>query len=277
MIGVFDSGYGGLSVFKEIEKLLPEHDYIYLGDNARAPYGDRSQTLIYNYTKQAIDYLFSRGCSLVILACNTASAMALRRIQQEYLPGKYPNKNVLGVIRPMVEAVSELPKKNVVAVMGTTSTVESQAYVHEFANLDKNIKVVQEACPLLVPLIEASREKNPETKIIVTEYVRPLKKYNPDVVVLGCTHYGWLLDTIKNNFPSGTIILESGLVVAKKLEQYLTKHPEYDNLSKEQKSLPRRTRVKAGIFLTTNSAEKFDLAAEKFLGRKIKSQAVKLI
>ena len=266
MIGVFDSGYGGLAVFKEIEKLLPDYDYIYLGDNARAPYGDRSQALIYNYTKQAIDYLFSQGADLIILACNTASAMALRRLQQENLPEKYKGKNVLGVIRPMVEAVGEFSKRNVVAIMGTTSTVESGAYIQEFANLDKNIKVVQQACPLLVPLIEASRESRPETKIIVTEYTRPLKKYNPDVVVLGCTHYGWLFDTIKNNFSRDTIILESGEIVAAKLKDYLERHQQY------VVSSTRRER----IFLTTNSTEKFDKAAEKFLGRSIKSKKIKL-
>lgn len=266
MIGVFDSGYGGLTVFKEIEKLLPDYDYIYLGDNARAPYGDRSQALIYNYSKQALDYLFGQGCDLVIFACNTASAMALRKLQQEYLGQNHPGKNVLGVIRPMAEAVNDLPKKNIVAIMGTTSTIESNAYVHEFANLDKNIKVVQQACPLLVPLIEASRENRPETKIIVTEYSRPLKKYNPDVVVLGCTHYAWLFDTIKNNFPANTIVLESGKIVAQKLKEYLDRHPEYASSSGQ----------KQRIFLTTSSAEKFDLSAEKFLGRSIKSKTIKL-
>ncbi|MCD4760659.1 aspartate/glutamate racemase family protein [bacterium] len=135
MIGIFDSGYGGLTIFKSIEEKLPQYDYIYLGDNARAPYGDRSQRVIYNYSKQAVDYLFSKGCNLIIFACNTASSMALRKIQQEYLPEKYPNKNVLGVIRPLVEKVVQLSKNKTVAVMGTTSTVESQAYVHEFANL----------------------------------------------------------------------------------------------------------------------------------------------
>ncbi|MBU1202511.1 glutamate racemase [Patescibacteria group bacterium] len=266
MIGVFDSGYGGLTIFKDIEKKLPQYDYIYLGDNARAPYGDKSQAVIFKYAKEAIDYLFSQGCSLIIFACNTASAMALRRIQQEYLPQKYPDKNVLGVIRPLAEAVGELSKNRKVAVMGTTSTIESKAYVHEFANLDPNIKVFQQACPLLVPLIEESREDQPETKMAVTEYVRPLKKENPDIVVLGCTHYGFLHDIIARNFGLEVKILDSGQVVADKLAEYLKRHSQYAKTSKD----PKR------IFLTTNSSEKFNKAAEKFLGRKIESQTIKL-
>lgn len=146
MIGIFDSGYGGLTIFKSIEKKLPQYDYIYLGDNARAPYGDRSQKVIFHHSKQAVDYLFKRGCNLIIFACNTASAMALRKIQQDYLPGKYRGKNVLGVIRPLAEAVNDLSKNRIVAIMGTTSTIESNAYIHELANLDRNIKVFQQDC-----------------------------------------------------------------------------------------------------------------------------------
>ena len=264
MIGIFDSGYGGLSVFKEIEKVLPNYDYIYLGDNARAPYGDLSQELIYDYSRQAVDFLFAQGCELIIFACNTASAMALRRLQQEYLPVKYPGKNVLGVIRPMVEAVLELGSKKVVAIMGTKSTVDSGAYINEFANLDKNIKVVQEACPLLVPLIEASKEQEPQTKEIVKEHAQNLQQYNPEVVVLGCTHYGWLRGEIKSNFSSKTIVLESGQVVAKKLFEYLQRHSHYAQISDN----PRR------VFLTSGNNKKFDSAAKKFLGKEIKSQTI---
>lgn len=266
MIGVFDSGYGGLSIFKDIEKRLPQYDYIYLGDNARAPYGDRSQKIIYRYVQQAVDYLFAQGCDLIILACNTASSMALRKIQQEYLPAKYPGKNVLGVIRPLVEAASELERKNIVAVMGTISTIESEAYPREFAEVDRSIKVVGQACPLLVPLIENSRENFPETQIILTEYTRPLKKINPDVLILGCTHYGHLYSQIRKSFPPETQILDSGKIVAEKLAQYIEKHSQYDKPSAQ----PLRK------FLTTNSSEKFDAAAEKFLGRQIKSQSVNL-
>lgn len=266
MIGIFDSGYGGLSIFKSIEKKLPQYDYIYLGDNARAPYGDKSQRAILNYSKQAVDYLFKRGCNLVIFACNTASAMALRKIQQEYLPGKYRGKNVLGVVRPLAEAVGEISKNKIVAVMGTASTVKSEAYVHELADVDRNIKVIQQDCPLLVPMIERSEENQPAAQMAVTEYVRPLKKENPDVVILGCTHYGFLADMIKKNFGGEVKVLDSGKIVADKLAEYLERHPEYNQTSDEQKR----------IFLTTNSTEAFDRAAEKFLGRKIKSKSIKL-
>lgn len=267
MIGVFDSGYGGLTIFKEIEKSLAQYDFVYLGDNARAPYGDRSQKVVYNYTTQAIDYLFSRGCNLIILACNTATALALRKIQQEYLPQKHSGKNVLGVIRPLVEEVGDLARKNTVAVLGTTSTVESGSYIEEFGNIDRNIKVVQQACPLLVPLIEQSKENSPETNIVLMEYMRPVKAVNPDVVVLGCTHYGFLADAIKKYFGNETKILDSGKIVARKLVQYLENHP---NIVLPASGEPLRE------FLTTNSNEKFDLAAEKFLGRKINSRSISL-
>jgi len=266
MIGVFDSGYGGLSIFRDIEKRLPHYDYIYLGDNARAPYGDKSQKLIYKYSQEAVDYLFSKGCKLIIFACNTASAMALRKLQQEYLPSKYPGRNVLGVIRPLVEAYSDLEKKSKVGVMATTSTVESKAYVNEFLGVNSNIEVVQQACPLLVPLIEESRENMPETQIILTEYIKPLREANLDAVILGCTHYGFLQEMIERNFGSDVVILKSGQIIADKLAEYIARHLEYDRPSEK----PSR------IFLTTNSSEKFDKAAQKFLGKKIKSKKIKL-
>jgi len=266
MIGVFDSGYGGLTIFRDIEKKLPRYDYIYLGDNARAPYGDKSQKLIYQYSQEAVDYLFEQGCRLIIFACNTASAQALRKLQQEYLPRKWPGRNVLGVIRPLVEAVGELNKNSKVAVMGTTSTVESGAYVNEFSSLNRNIKVFQQVCPLLVPLIEDSRENMPETNIILTEYVRPIKKFSPEVVVLGCTHYGWLQDMIEHAFGPEVKVLHSGKIVSEKLLNYISQHPEYDNPSSKAQR----------IFLTTGDNEKFDKAAEKFLGRKIKSKQISI-
>jgi len=274
MIGVFDSGFGGLTIFKDIEKKLPNYDYIYLGDNARAPYGNHSQAVIYQYTKEAVDYLFSQGCSLIILACNTASAEALRKIQQEYLPKKYPGKNVLGVIRPLVEAASSLTNRKVVGVMGTRSTVESGAYIRELKAQDlphqgkvgKKITVVQEACPLLVPLIEESMEKTPAAKMILKKYVRPLKSHNPDVVILGCTHYGWMQKDIQKYFGTKIKVLDSGKITADKLAQYLAKHPEYNHA---------RTKGKR-IFLTTDNPERFDQAAKKFLGRTIKSKKINL-
>jgi glutamate racemase len=266
MIGVFDSGYGGLSIFREIEKKISQYDYIYLGDNARAPYGDKSQEIIYKYSQEAVDYLSGKGCKLIILACNTASAVALRRLQQEYLPNKYPDINVLGVIRPLVETIAELKKNSKVGVMATSSTVDSNAYVNEFSEIDRNVRIFQQACPLLVPLIEESRENTPETSMILTEYIRPLKKLDLDAVVLGCTHYGWLQEMIEKSFGSEVNVLRSGDIIADKLLDYITRHPEYDKPSKS----PSR------IFLTTNDNKEFDKAAEKFLGRKIKSKNIKL-
>jgi glutamate racemase len=267
MIGIFDSGFGGLTVFKEIEKELPHYDYIYLGDNVRAPYGNCSQEKIYEYTRQAVDYLFAQGCDLVILACNTASAGALRKIQQGYLPGKYLGKNVLGVIRPIVEEVSQLTKNKKVAVLGTLSTVRSKTYLAEFKNHDEAIEVIQQACPLLVPLIEKSWEDRPEMELLIREYVADIKEAQPDILVLGCTHYGWVQGLIEKHLGPEIKVLEGGPIVAKKLKEYLKKHTA---LVKEASGKPKR------VFLTTGSSQDFAKAAEKFLGRKIEAKTVKL-
>jgi glutamate racemase len=279
MIGVFDSGFGGLTIFKAIEKKLPQFDYVYLGDNARAPYGNHSQEVIYEYTLQAVDYLFGLGCDLIILACNTASAEALRKLQLEYLPAignaegvgqagipkKYPGKNILGVIRPLAEAASAVTKNKVIAVMGTRSTVESKSYLRELQVQDRKIKVVQQACPLLVPLIEENWEKAPETKMILKKYIRPLKSHFPDTVILGCTHYGWLQKDIQRYFGKNIKVLDSGQIVADKLVEYLLKHPEYAKI-KQSKSKT--------IFLTTDDYKRFENSAEKYLGRKIKAEHI---
>lgn len=266
MIGVFDSGFGGLTIFKEIEKRLPNYDYIYLGDNARTPYGNHSQKVIYEYTKQAIDYLFNQGCDLIILACNTASAEALPRIQQEYLKDNYLGKNVLGVIRPLVEEASKITKNNNVGVIGTRSTIESESYIKELKEYNKDINVIQKACPLLVPLIEESWEKESETKSILEKYLKELQKSNIDTLILGCTHYGWLQDLIQELLGGDIKVMDSGKVVAYKLEEYLDKHKNF---------------VKEGdgkrIFLTTDSDKKFNQSAKKFLGRDIKSKTINII
>ena len=263
MIGIFDSGFGGLSIFKEIEKELPNYDYLYLGDNARSPYGNHSQEIIYEYTKQALDYLFNQGCHLIILACHTASAEALSKIQKEYLP-QHQNKNVLGVIRPLVEEASELTKNKVIAIMATKSTVLSETYLKELKKKDKNIKVRQQACPLLVPLIEENWENKIETKMILKKYIKPLKSYNPDIVILGCTHYGFLRKQIIKYFNKNIKVLNSGKIVARKLKEYLKKHKDLVKESKEKKR----------IFLTTDDNIVFAKAAFKFLGREIKVKKI---
>lgn len=267
MIGVFDSGFGGLTIFKAIEKKSPQFDYIYLGDNARAPYGNHSQEVIYEYTRQAVDYLFQVGCDLIILACNTASAEALRKLQGEYIPQKYPGKNILGVIRPLAEAASEVTKNKVIAVMGTRSTVESKSYIKELQVQNKKIKVAQQACPLLVSLIEENWEKTPETKMILKKYIRPLKSHFPDTVILGCTHYGWLQKDIERYFGKNIQVLDSGQIVAEKLAGYLLKHPEYAKKAESKSKI---------IFLTTDDHKRFEKSAEKYLGRKIKAKTINL-
>ncbi|MFA6272152.1 MAG: glutamate racemase [Patescibacteria group bacterium] len=268
MIGVFDSGFGGLTIYKKIEEALPQYDYIYLGDNARAPYGNRSQEVIYEYAQQAVDFLFGQGCDLIILACNTTSAEALPKLQREYLPKKYPNKNILGVIRPLAEEAAIITKKKTVAVMGTRSTVESQSYTREIKSLDKKIKVVQQACPLLVPLIEEGWEKRPETKMILKKYIRPLKNHQPDTVILGCTHYGWLQKDIQNYFGSRVKVLDSGKIVADKLTAYLQKHPQFAKISK---AMPAKR-----IFFTTEKNTRFEASARKYLGRNIQAETIEL-
>lgn len=267
MIGIFDSGFGGLSIFKDIEKKLPHYDYIYLGDNKRAPYGHLDQETIYQYTKEAVDYLFSQGAKLIILACNTASAEALRKIQQEHLPQNHPGKNVLGVIRPLVEEASKHSKNKTIAVMGTQSTVDSEAFVKELKAIDQEIDIKQQACPLLVTMIEESMERHPATKVVLNNYIDYLKKHSPDTVIMGCTHYGWIEDLVDGYFGSKANIMPSGKIVASKLADYLERHPEYVEPNNVR---PRR------IFLTTNSTRKFDSAAQKFLGRIIKSKQVKI-
>lgn len=267
MIGIFDSGFGGLTIFKDIEKRLPNYDYIYLGDNARAPYGNQSQGVIYQYTRQALDYLFSAGCELIILACHTASAEALRQIQQEYLPRRWPGKNVLGVIRPLAEAAVASRAVQKVALIATVSTIESGSYNRELRHLNPDIEIISQACPLLVPLIEEGREKEEGSKEILYKYLEPIKKAAPQVLILGCTHYGWLTDEIVNFLGPSVKILASGQIVAEKLTNYLQRHPEFN---KPAVGTPRR------IFLTTGSSEKFDQAATRWLGRRIISKTVKL-
>jgi len=259
MIGIFDSGFGGLIIFKEIEQALPDYDYIYLGDNARAPYGDKSQSVVYDYTKQAVDYLFAQGCQLIILACNTASAEALRKIQQNY-------ESVLGVVRPLAEEASQKTSNKKIAVLGTTSTIDSGAYIRELQNQDQYIEVIQQACPLLVPLIEHDQEQDLMTEDIVEHYIKALKQQNPDTVILGCTHYGCLQDLIQKKFGKDILVLDSGQIIAKKLSEYLQKHKNLVKLSDQPKI----------IFLTTGDNKKFDKAAEKFLGQAIKSKQINL-
>lgn len=264
-IGVFDSGYGGLTILKELVHTLPQYDYLYLGDNARAPYGSRSFDTVYEYTLQCVKALFDQGCELVILACNTASAKALRTIQQKDLPVIAPNKRVLGVIRPTTEIVGNYTKTNEVGIFATTGTVSSESYLIEIEKFFPEIKVFQEACPMWVPLIENNELDGVGANYFVEKHVQQLfnKSKNIDTVILGCTHYPLLKTLIQKHLPSGVQILTQGNIVAEGLKDYLIRHPEMET---------RLTKNNQRAFLTTDSTEIFDKHASLFFGQEVKSK-----
>jgi len=269
MIGFFDSGFGGLTVLKHVVKRLPRYNYLYLGDNARVPYGSRSEWLIYEFTRQAVDYLFKEGCYLIIIACNTASANALRKIQQEYLPKNFPHRRVLGVIRPSAEEVAECTSVHKVGILATEGVVAARSYIIEIQNQNPEIQVFQQACPLLVPLIEAGEQDWIGTEMIVKRYLEELfaKDSEIDTILLACTHYPILCDLFRKHTPSRVVILEQGPIVAKKLENYLFRHPEIEcNLRKKG----------VRVFLSTDKTEKFDRLAKIFFGAPVFSKLVTL-
>ena len=269
MIGFFDSGFGGLTVLKHVVRELPEYDYLYLGDNARVPYGNRSDWIVHEFTLQAVEYLFKQGCILIIVACNTASAKALRQIQQNYLPKTYPDRRVLGVIRPSAEEVVESTTCRKVGVLATEGAVNANSYVIEIHHLDPSIEVFQQACPLLVPIIEAGEQDWEGTDMIVARYLGELYQRDGqiDTLLLACTHYPVLYEHFRRHALPGTLILEQGPIVAKRLKDYLRRHPEIDS---------RLEKAGRRIFETTDISEKFDRLAEVFYGERIKSQMVSL-
>ncbi len=260
-IGIFDSGLGGLTVLKEIVKKLPEYDYIYLGDSARAPYGSRSFETVYHYTLECVQKLFAMNCPLVILACNTASAKALRNIQQLDLPEKFPDKKILGVIRPTTEMVGKFTKTKNIGVLGTSGTVQSDSYKIEIQKFFPDIKVFQQACPLLVPLVENHELNSPATDFFVKKYLKELftKSKKIDSVILACTHYPLLENKIKKYSPKKIKIISQGKIVAKSLSDYLKRHPEIENKISRSKTIE---------FFTTDSPENFDKLATVFWSDK---------
>ena len=269
-IGVFDSGYGGLTILQSIRKEIPEYDYLYLGDNARAPYGTHSFDVIYRYTLQAVNYLIEQDCALIILACNTASAKALRTIQQRDLPLIKDKKvNVLGVIRPTVEAVPEMTKTGHVGILATPATVSSESYVLELQKITGDgLQVTQQACPMWVPLIEAGEHKDEGADYFVEKYIREILAKDPqiDTLVLGCTHYPLLIEKIKKA-AYGIQIIAQGELEAKSLADYLTRHPEY----REQLSTNGTC-----TYLTTENADRFSQSASNFLAEKITASTIQL-
>lgn len=226
-IGVFDSGYGGLSILKAVRSELPEYDYLYLGDNARAPYGVLDNETIYEYTKEAVDALFQQGCQLIILACNSASAVALRKLQQVYLPSHYPDRRVLGVLIPAAEIVAQKEYKNI-GVMATPATVASKSFTAEIHKLSPGTMVIEQACPKLVPLIERHVLSGAELESALKEYIEPILSDEIEVIILGCTHYELIVSEIKKILPKGVDIVCEGSVVGDKLKEYLANHPEIE-------------------------------------------------
>lgn len=263
MIAIFDSGYGGLTVLKPIMELLPDYDYLYLGDNARAPYGNHSPENIQKFSEQAVEYLFSRGAKMIIFACNTASSVALRHVQQKYLKGDQEvNRKILGVLIPVAEESIKSTKAGRIGVVGTRATINSQAYTTEIHKLNPNIKVYGQACPLLVPFIEEDWHDKPEAISILKKYLKPLKSCNIDTLILGCTHYPLMLKDFARIMGKKVKILHSGQITANKLKDYLHRHPEIES---------KLSKGKTREFLTTDSPEKFKKFTEKHFGMKIKT------
>jgi glutamate racemase len=266
-IGVFDSGFGGLSVLRKLTETIPEYDFCYLGDNARAPYGTRSFSTVYRYTREAVMWLFSRNCHLVIIACNTASAKALRSIQQNDLPIVAPEKRVLGVIRPLTEIAGVISHNKHIGLLATPGTVRSASYSIEIHKFFPDVHLTQEACPLWVPLVENMEVDNSGTAYFVKSHIDNLFTADPliDTVILGCTHYPFLLPVIKRYVPGNVKIVSQGNIVADSLVAYLSRHPEI-----AQKCTKGGTRQ----FYTTESPEFFDTPASYFFGSEVKSEQI---
>jgi glutamate racemase len=267
-IGIFDSGYGGLTVFKSIADKLPGYNYIYMGDNARSPYGDHSYETVYQYTLECVEWLFAQGCPLVILACNTASAKALRTIQQKVLPVKYPNHRVLGVIRPTAEVIGDFTDTNTIGVMGTRGTVNSESYPIEIHHFYPELEVVQQSCPLWVPLIENNEHIHPGADYFVQKYIDELLAKSPaiDTILLACTHYPLMIPKMKAVLPEGFKLVAQGDIVAHSLADYLKRHPEMEV------QLGRERRKK---FFTSGDEEVFDKNASIFFDETIVSSRVR--
>lgn len=268
-IGIFDSGYGGLTVFKSIADKLPDYNYIYMGDNARSPYGDHSFETVYQYTLECVEWLFAKGCPLVILACNTASAKALRNIQQKILPVKYPNHRVLGVIRPTAEVIGSYTESDTIGVMGTRGTVNSESYPIEIFHFYPDLQVIQQSCPLWVPLIENNEHIHAGADYFVKKYTDELLAKSPaiDTILLACTHYPLLIPKLADILPKGFKLIAQGEIVADSLVDYLGRHPEMESL------LGKQSEKK---FYTSGDDQVFNKNASIFFDETIVSERVNL-
>lgn len=268
-IGIFDSGYGGLTILKEIKKLLPQYDFIYLGDNARTPYGTRSFETVYHYTKECVQWLFEQNCNLVILACNTASAKALRSIQQKDLKNLGEEKKVLGVIRPTAETIGNFSQSKHIGILATKGTVQSQSYLLEVEKFFPEIQIFQQACPLWVPLIENDEFESAGADFFIKKYVDELMAQSPkiDAVLLACTHYPLILKKIQQHLPENVQIISQGEIVAHSLLDYLNRHNEMDS------TLSKNGEIR---FYTTDEAADFDKHSVNFYGKQIHSTQIAL-
>ncbi|PIS05183.1 MAG: glutamate racemase [Candidatus Buchananbacteria bacterium CG10_big_fil_rev_8_21_14_0_10_42_9] len=267
MIGIFDSGIGGLTVLKAIQHKLPQYQLMYLGDTARLPYGNRSQEAIYKFTTQALGFLFQQGCGLVIVACNTASAEALRKIQREWLLKHYPDRKVLGVIIPLAEKAAELSRFGRVGVVGTRATIKSDTYLKELRKLEPDIEVYAVATPILVPLVEEGMINRPETSKIIRNYVRELKNKKVDTLILGCTHYPLLYQQFKKIMGKSCNVLDAPRIIADSLADYLVRHPDIES---------KLTKGGNHKYFVTDVTDTFEANAVKWLGHKIVLEKVTL-
>ncbi|MFA6537217.1 MAG: glutamate racemase [Patescibacteria group bacterium] len=268
MIGIFDSGLGGLTVLQKIKKKLPQYDYLYLGDTLHVPYGNRSDEAIYELTSKACVFLFNQGCELIVIACNTATAKALRRLQKEFLPNlkNRGHKNILGVVRPLAEYVGQKVLKKV-GVIGTIGTINSHAYQKEIFALNENLKVIESSAPLLVPLIEEGWVNQAETLMILKKYLRIFQKEKVETLILGCTHYPMLLQKFKKILKNKINVPDPGKIIADSLQDYLLRHPEIE------KNLKINGRIR---YCVTDKNENFAQTAKGFLHKKIKIEKVVL-
>ncbi|MDK2852504.1 MAG: glutamate racemase [Proteiniphilum sp.] len=268
-IGIFDSGYGGLTVLSAIKRVMPQYDYLYLGDNARAPYGGRSFETVYQFTREAVEWFFARGCHLVILACNTASAKALRTIQQRDLPLIDPQRRVLGVIRPTTERIADLTSTGHIGVLGTEGTIQSHSYQIEICKLHPQFTVTGEACPMWVPLVENREHDKPGADYFVRQHLERLMARDPliDTIILGCTHYPLLLEKIRQYLPDGMKFVTQGNYVADSLRDYLLRHPEMD---------AKCTKGSSVSYYTTDTSDKFSQLASLFLQEEVDAKQIKL-
>lgn len=266
-IGVFDSGVGGLNILRWIVKKLPSYNFIYLGDTARAPYGARSKTAVCQFTEQAVDFLFRKNCQLIILACNTASSDALRKIQREYLIQNYPDRKILGVLIPAAEEAVAQTKNNRIGVIATIAAVLSGSFRREIKKINSQVKVFQQACPLLAPMIEAGEEKSSMIDLALRKYLQPLMKKNIDTLILGCTHYGLIKNKIQKIVGGDVRTVAEGKILAQKLKDYLERHQEIDCLLEKNSKM---------VFFATDLTDQFSFLGDKFFKQGIKIEKISL-